>query len=220
MEHFSITQKGTVFHIEGFPDAVKVIQIDGPQARRLADLALHKSDLEFAGEALFAINHVPEQPWAIRQALWRTAIIHYMKCFGDSGARFQLSAEKIYKGKPLALTAFNYFKELRHKHIVHDENSYAQSIPGAILNGRHKAYKIEKIVCLSAIAETLSQENYNNLSLLIETAKQWVVGEFDMICGNLTKELEAKPYDELMHREAITYTAPGLDQISKNRNAL
>ena len=116
------------------------------------------------------------------------------------------------------MPAFNYFKELRHKHIIHDENSYAQSIPGAILNGRDKTYKIEKIVCLSAIAETLGQENYNNLSLLIKTAKQWVIGEFDKICENLTQELEAKPYDELINRKAITYTAPGLDQISKNRN--
>ena len=126
MEHFPITKTDAGLQIEGFPDAVKVVRIEGRQAKRFADLTLHKTDLEFASECLAAINHVPEQPWVLRQALWRAAIIHYMKCFGD-GARFQLSAAKIYKGNALALGAFNYFKDIRHKHVAHDENSYAQS---------------------------------------------------------------------------------------------
>lgn len=48
MEYFPIKQTENGLHIEGFPDAVKVIRIDGPQSKRLADLALHKADLEFA----------------------------------------------------------------------------------------------------------------------------------------------------------------------------
>ena len=38
--------------MEGFPDAVKALRIDGRKARRLADLALHKADLDFALDAL------------------------------------------------------------------------------------------------------------------------------------------------------------------------
>ncbi len=49
MEHFEITKTPEGFHIEGFPNAVKVLRIDGPKAQRLADLALHKADLDFAG---------------------------------------------------------------------------------------------------------------------------------------------------------------------------
>lgn len=217
MENFPITKTDAGFQIEGFPDAVKVVRIEGPQAKRFADLTLHKSDLEFADECLAAINKVPEQPWVLRQALWQPAVIHYMKCFGDS-ARFQLSSSKIYKGNPSALEAFAYFKTIRNKHFIHDENSYAQSISGAILNGRDKPYKIEKIVCFSAVAETLEQGNYNNLHLLIGTARTWVTGEADNLCKNLTTELEAKSYDELLKREALTYNVPGLDEISKNRN--
>jgi hypothetical protein len=151
--------------------------------------------------------------------LWRAAITHYMKCFGDSQGRSQLSAKKIYKRNEPALTAFNYFKYLRNKHLVHDENSYAQSIPGAILNRREKPYKIEKIVCLSAIAETLSQDNYGNLHLLVQTTNAWVVSEFDTLCEALTKELEALSYDDLLNRKAIIYRAPTIDEIIKTRNA-
>ena len=48
MEDFSITKSAQGFHIEGFPEAVKVLRISGPKSQRLADLALHKSDLDFA----------------------------------------------------------------------------------------------------------------------------------------------------------------------------
>jgi hypothetical protein len=43
MEHFEITKTADGFHIEGFPDAVKVLRILGPKSRRLADLALLRS---------------------------------------------------------------------------------------------------------------------------------------------------------------------------------
>jgi len=135
MEHFEISQQESGLHIEGCPDAVKVIAVEGWRSKRLADLALHKDDLEFADSCLDAINVSPEEPFVIREALWRSAIVHFMKCFGDSGARFQLSSVKILNGElPEVSMAFEYFKDLRNKHFVHDENSYAQSLPGAILN--------------------------------------------------------------------------------------
>ena len=48
MDHFAISKTGSGLYIEGFPDAVKVITITGPDAKRVADLSLHKEDLEFA----------------------------------------------------------------------------------------------------------------------------------------------------------------------------
>ena len=220
MEHFSVTKTKTGFQIEGFPDAAKVVRIKGPKAKRLADLSLHKSDLEFASECLETINQVSDKPWVLRQALWRSAIIHYMKCFGGNNARGQLNSKNIYKGNAGALTAFDYFKDLRNKHVVHDDNAYTQSIPGAILNKPDKSYKIEKIVCFAAIGETLEQGNWNNLHLLIQTARKWVVVEFDKLCETIAKELEAKPYEDLNNLEPMTYTVPKIDDLKENRNAI
>ena len=196
VERFSVTKTDSGFRIEGFPDAVKVIRISGPEGKRLSDLALHRADLEFAAQCLEAINHVPDEPSVLRQALWRAAIIHFIKCFGSS-SRFQLSAKKIYRGNSMALSAFSYFDNLRNKHVVHDENAYAQGIPGAILNRSDKPYKIEKIVCFSAIAETLNQDNYGNLHLLTQAAIAWVAKDFDRLCEAQTKELEVKSYEDL-----------------------
>ncbi len=221
MEYFPISQSEKEFHIEGFPNAAKLIKIGGPKAKRLADLNLHKSDLDFAGECLEAINRVPVEavePNVIRQGLWHSAIIHFFKCFGDSNARFQLNAIKIYKGDIQGQEIFKYYSSLRSKHLVHDENSYAQCIPGAVLNKEDHPYKIEKIVCFCVIAVTLNQPNYSNLLLLIQKAKAWVISEFDRLCEILTKELEAESYEDLFRREVITYRAPTADEIHEKRN--
>lgn len=218
MEHFQISKSDGGIHIEGFPDAAKVIQIDGPRSKRLADLALHKEDMEFAIECLEAINQVPDKSWVIKQSLWRAAVIHFIKCFGISGYRFQLDANKIYKGNISALDAFSFFKNLRDKHFIHDENSYAQCIPGAILNNGKKAFKIEKIVCFSAIAETLEQENYSNLHLLLQSARDWTLREFDTLCETLTKEMEALPYHDLIVRKSINYQVPKVEEVDRPRS--
>ena len=67
MENIDFTFNGNAFHIEGFPDAVKILKITGPKGKRLADLALHKSDLAFSLECLKTINCTPEDPPILRE---------------------------------------------------------------------------------------------------------------------------------------------------------
>lgn len=219
MDQFIVSQHESKFHIEGFPDAVKVIAIEGRQAKNLADLALHKNDLEFADCCLNAINFMSVELSITQEALWRSAIVHFMKCFGN-GVRYKLSASTVLKGAPTeSFMAYEYFRALRNKHLIHDENAYAQSLPGAILNSRSKTSKIEKIVCFAVEASTLNQTNYNNLKLLIERSCSWVVAEFDNLCNALTAELEQKPYEELLQKPSLTYQVPTIDAVRNNRYA-
>jgi hypothetical protein len=94
MEHFELRKSGDSLEVYGLPaDAMKVVEIRGEKAQRLADLALHRADLTFAKECLAAMTEAPDEPAAIKEALWRSAIVHFGKCFG-SDARFQLSAAR------------------------------------------------------------------------------------------------------------------------------
>ena len=220
MEYFEITKKSEELHVEGFPNAVKVLRLDGPKPKRLSDLVLHKTDLGFSLECLEQINKVPEDPNILRQALWRSAVVHYMKCFGDNESRFSLVVKKVYKGDEGVMEIYKYFNSLRNKHFVHDENSYAQCLPGAVLNKQKMNHKIAKIVCLGVIGETLVQGNYNNLHLLITKAQQWVDAQFDDLCDILTKELEAEKYETHLAYEGIKYTVPEVEEIHKSRDAL
>jgi hypothetical protein len=208
-------------HIDGFPNAVKVLALKGPVARRIADLALHRGDLLFARDCLEQVNRTPEEPALLRHALWRSAIVHFAKCYGDSTARSQLSPKKVLRGEaPVAIEVFEYFKALRNKHVVHDENPLAQSLPGAILNARDQPRKIEKIISLSLVAETLGQEHYSNLHLLIQKSLTWVEKEFDRLCLQLTTELEAIPYEQLLAMPAPEYRAPEADSVHARRDAI
>ena len=219
MEQYSVTRADSGFHVEGFPDAAKLIRLEGPRARRLADLALHRSDLTFARECLTAINSVPADNELVRQALWRSAIVYFAKCFGDSKRRFQLQARAIYKGDKMGLDIFEYFSHLRDKHVVHDENAYSQGAPGAVLNKPDKPYKIEKIVCANMFVQTLDQSHFSNLTLLIQKAEEWVTKQFDELCVVLTSELEAVPYEDLFRRPAVSQRVPTADEIDHTRNA-
>ena len=115
------------------------------------------------------------------------------------------------------MAAFNYFKFLRNKHFIHDENSYAQSLPGAAINDGTKSYKVEKIVCLSTVAVTVSKANYSNLKLLIRKSLDWVEAEFDKLCESLTTQLEEESYDHLAAGDAIVLKVPKDNDIGKHR---
>ncbi len=203
--------------INNFPDAVKVVKLNCIDAKRLSDLALHKDDLVFALECLDELNNISESMKISKQALWKSAIVYFTKCFGNSASRFQINPEQIFKEDKLGLEVYKYFKSLRNKHIVHDENSYSQSISGAILNNGDKDFMIEKIVCLSVQSETLSQDNYNNLHLLITKTKAWVYKEFDSQCDIITTALEKEQYKKLFEMKSMDFKTPTVEEITKKR---
>lgn len=222
MEAIPFTFEGGQIQIDSFPDAVQVIEITSAIGRRLSDLTLHQQDLRFAKECLELINQVSPDIGMLREALWRSAIVHFTKCFGKSKARDSLKAEDVYgdvKSAALAHETFNYFKSIRDKHVAHDENAYSQVLVGALLNDGSKPFKIEKIVCLDMAAVTLEEENYSNLSLLVGGALEWVASKFDEACKEAIIELEAKSYDELKSMTRPMLQLPALEEVHKIRRA-
>ena len=212
------SKKDTGFHIEGFPDAAKVIKLSGKLSDQLAAYALHHSDLRKALLILESINGIDPSSHVVREALWHQAIVTYIKCFRFSESRMQLDEKKIYKGDPPeAFDAFRYFVALRNKSIIHDVNSFTQCLPGAVLNERGHLPKIAKIVCMGFKGSVLGQEGYSNLHLLIRKALKWVEAKFDDVCDRITADLDAEEYDNLLNRDAITYSKPTLTDIDKAR---
>ena len=217
MESFEIVLTDSGIHINGFPDATKVIKLSGPKAQQLSELASHRNDLQIALASLEGINGVaPESPF-VRQGLWRSAVEQCMKCFSASEARSRLDPKKVFKGDSEALEVYEYFRNLRNKHIAHDENAYSQCIPGAALNRPNSEHKIAKIVCFSAYAETLDQGNYGNLHKMVTETLSHIDARFEGLCSDLTAELEARSYGELDAMEEMTYSKPELGDIGESR---
>ena len=66
MESFEIVLTDSGFHINGFPDAIKVIKLYGPKAQQLSELASHRNDLQIALASLEGINGVAPESSLVR----------------------------------------------------------------------------------------------------------------------------------------------------------
>ena len=218
MEPVRLTTTPQGLQIEGIPDGTHVVSVVGVLARRLADLQLHATDLSFAAAALDALGRMEPDDSLVREALWRTAIVHYFKCFGE-GARFQLSERKLHKGlDPIVHTIFGYFKDLRNKHFVHDENAYAQATVCAVLNNGSKPYKVEKVVCVAALAKTSTADNVGNLGNLVQVALRWVELQHREASRLITEDLEKQSMATLTGAAVPSLRVPLLNEIGKKRH--
>ena len=118
MEQLSIKVIDGRCEIHDVPGAVKFVVPTGPLAKRMAEIALHLYDLTFSLDCLDEFKAAPEGASIVREALWQSAIVNFLKCFLDSDARGSLKPLKFYDGDRRALEAYDYFKNLRNKHIA------------------------------------------------------------------------------------------------------
>ena len=147
MKSYEMRETATGIHIEGAPNAVKLVALEGKQAERLGHLALHRSDLQFVLECLGQINETGNE--ILREAAWRSAVVAFVKCFVGGSRRSRLDENSVYSGNALAQSSFEYTKNLRNKHLVHDENAYHQCHPGAIINAPGIVPKVDNIMTVA-----------------------------------------------------------------------
>ncbi|MEI2264197.1 hypothetical protein [Erwinia sp. CGal63] len=205
--------------VHGIEDADKIVNLPKDISGDLADYALHLTDLEIALSSLNAINKVVTLGEAkIQESLWRSAIIHFIKCFSNQVSRGKLDPELVFKDEPPeALEAFRYFKNMRNKNIVHDENAYLQCLNGIVLNKGNKHYKVERIICTSFMAATLEDGTFSNLLLLVNRSIEHVKEYHEKLCGLITEILEVKEYSELTSYGSVIYNLPDVKKIHKPR---
>jgi len=215
MQEHPISFDGKSFRLEGFPDAVTVVRLDGAEAEWLAHHALHRSDLEFAQACLDRLASTPDDPPIVQEGIWRSAISSFLKCFDGTGVRSPIDATTLYGGEPAALAAYTHIRNLRRKHIVHDENPWTQCYTVAILNPKAASRKVADIRCIVFHGGT--RENFQNLANLIRVAREWVNSEFDRRHASLLAKLEGEPYDTLASMPQPAYTVPTAAEVTRKR---
>jgi hypothetical protein len=215
-ENISLAYENGNLRLDGYPDGARVIALTSREARQLEHYAAHQMDLEFAKNCLDRI--VNQADIGTQEALWRSAIIFYHKCFtGGSARSTMLKERKVYKGNDLALQAFAYFRDLRNKHLIHDENSFSMVSVGAIVNSGNKPYKVEKIVTNAGYMVTLQEANFGNLNLLVDGAINWVNAAYLEICEQISRDLEQEEIADLLRRPELQVKVPTHAEIGKRR---
>jgi hypothetical protein len=144
-------------------------------------------------------------------------VLSFVKCFAGGSRRSQLDMKAVYARNSDAAAAFSYIKNLRDKHIVHDENGYQQCHPGAVLNQPGASPKVLKIVTVVVSGVTLEQSAYNNLHKLATDALAYVVREYNKNANGLTTTLEAEDYEQLIGRPGMSYTLPPASEVGRRR---
>jgi hypothetical protein len=213
-----ISRRGTVLHVEGYPDAVALKCIDDPVARQLKATVLHCSDLHFCCEALTALLALNRQAQPlVAEALWVAAIARYFKCFGSNKSRTQLVEKKVLKGEAGAMEVFKYFQHLRDKHVIHDENAYSQSFTAVAVNPKEAPFKVADVISMVINASTIDDQHIESLSRLANHTLRWVEQKRDELHNLLGSRYERETYDFLMSLPDVKYQVPTAKQVSTAR---
>jgi hypothetical protein len=218
MDIHSIQIEEGKVRIHDFPDAAKFVVIEGEKAKRIADLYLHNIDMNFALKCIREISITSNDEDFHNEVFWRCAILHFTKCFGDSAGRFVLNRDKVYKKHGLlAKEIFDFFKSLRDKHYVHDENSCLIAMPLGVIADSKKSYNVEKIVVPAFRVALLNPESLSNLANLILAAIEWIEQQFDVVADQLTVELESFSREDLLNMKEAVYSNPNLEEAFLSR---
>ena len=218
MQQYETKIDGGKLIIDGFPDAAKVISVSALApglSRNLADLALHRLDLMFARDCLADLHDCGSE--VASEALWRSAIIYYCKCFDDTARarKFLRSGEIFDRGDPRKL--HRYFMTLRNKHIAHDENAYLQAHPVAVIAGEDKGYSVEKVLYLTFQSRTRDETNRQKLGLLVTHVLSWTEARIEEYYKLIRVELEKHDYQVLLQQPDRKYHAPAPSDHSSTR---
>jgi hypothetical protein len=206
-------------HCPEFPEAVKLVEVPHEALRKkLAHLSLHHFDLMFAAQclAVLAGRDKPGEPDIVRRGLWHAALVATYKCFGGSRARASLKRDDIYDEGDQRDT-FDYFKHLRDKHIVHDDNDHAQAHVGAVLEKLGVEPKVTEALCFTMFTSTVDQQNTASLRCVVDKAIGWVESEIDTISDAITAAMNEMRYAELDALPGIGASKPTNDTIAITR---
>lgn len=166
---------GTSLHIEGYPDATHVVRLGTRTGRRLEDMRLHQSDLLFCQRTTQTYGTAVEsQSDDLAVALWVAILTKFYSCFGQSKSRSSLDPKAVFGATSEAMVVFNYYKNIRNKHIVHDENNHNYCYTGIVFGPN---LEIQDIISLKIQTVSYSLTDGQNVINLVDIALKYVAQE-------------------------------------------
>ena len=170
MHQYQILDNGQI-KILGLPYESKLVEIPRENRfRQLYSYKLSEIDINRVREYLNIAQNTEDK--IIKDGLFKSAVISYIKCFAPSKGRSNIKAEKIYRNIPGAMDCHNAFGEMRNKYFAHDEMDYKDAQIGIILNVEEKR-KID-IVSIDKCSEFAYADNIEILDRLCSIALEQI----------------------------------------------
>jgi len=144
---------------------------------------------------------------------WRMAVLYSMKCFTRHPSRAHLDERTIFEGDGHCREIFSYFRTMRDRLFVHDENAYSDCRVGLVVNGPQAPRKVEAAKVFAIPTATLAQTDQVSLYYLIRKTLEWVTAEIDRVAQSLTSDYERRSYAELNSAQDVETPPPGIREI-------
>lgn len=170
-----------------------IARLSGYEANRISDLSLHLEDLRFAESCINEIGMIGKEKFITQTALWRSAIIHFLKCFSES-AKFRLSPEEIFSHH--LIKSYGVFLSLKNKfgrYAIHNESTYKTIETVALILDDGGQRRVEGIYSRSLNNNVFQSEDIIELGELIEQTRAWVEIEKSILMETMKVRVERTP---------------------------
>ena len=206
-------------HITAYPEAVHFAAIPSVESARLSHLTLHYMDLRSAAESLEQLSRLEEieELRVIRHALFKWSVTSFFKCFQKSAARkVILRRNDIYEvGEQQEL--FDYFKHIRNKMVVHDENDWTQCAVGAVVNPVGAPQRVAAVLTMPMWVIAVDEGHWNGMTMLTNAAMNWTEHEVDKEHDRLRELMSTYDHDALLALPAPQMRVPDAESVARRR---
>ncbi len=195
-------------------------KIDNDKAHKYGEICLVKNDLaqvkQCCVQLLERLDKNSGEITIVDISLWDNALVTFFRCFKQGLRKYKLSKDlfKDLQGEPLKV--FDYFENLRDKHIAHPVNIFEEVQVGVVYNPENKEVTGTGHLLTSRILEEKKQ--VQNLLEFVNIALKKVnteLKEEDKELLNWAKDQDPK---EIEAWETARYVVPEpLKAAKKNR---
>ena len=106
-------------------------------------------------------------------------------------------------------------KDVRNKHVVHDENDWLRATSYAVVRKRGHDQVVGDVNCI--VTEGIDTDHIPMLRQIVDTCLAWVGEEFDRRAGVIRTELAARDYDDLMALPGPGFQTPQTSSLGQRR---
>jgi hypothetical protein len=202
-------------HIDGYPDAKKLVELNSHVGHRLACLRRHQSALKFCQDAMQDFAATRNSHPLLAEAALIGIAARYFSCFGYNEASAPLVAERVFKGTPDARKCFEHWKAIRDSHFIHDQSDLLSLRTGIVFGPNLEVQDILLLLAGPNVAR--DAEHAQLLFNLIDHTLKHASDEIGAVLERAFGEARAMTADERDALPEISYVAPRPEDVNKIR---
>jgi hypothetical protein len=199
------------------------LDLDVPEARRLADLHGISVDLEAVKKYCQRIAEGAKKKrpdFFVLEGLWLAAIVRYARCFTDNKpVRRPLGRKDLKDLSELLKGAHQFFIDLRNKHVAHSENPLEQNRIGVDLAlGESVEPNIQGISLHNQSVSFLAPALVESLHDLSSAVLRRVNEQVEEARQRVLEIVKEKPLKEFYAKEHWEVIFPTLQDVRARRS--